>query len=698
VTSFENLHPTIQHHVVNTLGWRELRPLQEASIGPLRQGHHALLLAPTAGGKTEAAMLPILSAMVAEGWTGLSVIYVCPLKALLNNLHARLEHYCGWVGRTCARWHGDVLTAGRNKILAELPDCLLTTPESLEAMLISTRVEHRQVFAGVRAVIIDELHAFAGDDRGWHLLAVLERITRLAGREIQRVGLSATIGNPEALLGWMAGHCRGERTLVQIPPAADAPQPEVQVDFVGDIENAARVIAALHGGEKRLVFCDSRARVEQLAIHLRAAGIATHVSHSSLSADERRRAELAFAEGGNCVIVATSTLELGIDVGDLDKVIQIDAPATVASFLQRLGRTGRRAQATRNCLFLALSDESLLQGIGLLNLWRQGYVEPIVPPTEPLHLFAQQLIALILQERAIGRHDWETWIGRLPAFQGLLRTEVEAILQHLVDVGYIQQDGETWTIGPLAESELGRRHFSELVSVFTSPPLFSVWQGRIHLGSVEENALHASEGKAALIALGGRAWRVTDVSWTKRRLEVVPEPGAAHTHWMGGVRALRFELCQAMREALRSDESYGYLSQRGKIRLKELRAEFSWLKANRSGIRLGGDRAVEWWTYAGRSTNQWISDVAADKLQLHCSGEDLRLRIEGNLDAVHRLVKILAENPAGQPRASVVAAKFSDLLPDEAKARLIAQRAYRAADIRSFVNKVKANMAPRDAQ
>ncbi len=408
--SFSQLHPAVQHHIVNSLGWRQLRPLQQESIGPLFAGEHALLLAPTAGGKTEAAFFPVLSRMLQEEWAGLSVLYLCPIKALLNNLHGRLHQYCAWGGRSVELWHGDVSDRDKQAIRREQPDVLLTTPESIEVLLTTKRSDPRTFFAGVQVVIVDELHAFAGDDRGWHLLAVLERVSRLAGRRLQRIGLSATIGNPDGLLTWFAGHAGGERRVIA-PAAGGSVEPELRLDHVGTLDNAATVISRLHRGEKRLVFVDSRAKVEQLAAGLRGRDVQTHVSHSSVSLDERRRAETAFAEGSDCVIVATSTLELGIDVGDLDRVIQIDAPGTVASLLQRLGRTGRRPGTSRNCLFLTTSDDAFLRAAGLLDLWSRGYVEPIEPPSNPYHLFAQQILALSLQTGGLGRHEWRDWLG-----------------------------------------------------------------------------------------------------------------------------------------------------------------------------------------------------------------------------------------------------------------------------------------------
>jgi len=317
-------------------------------IGPIQRGENVLVQAQTAGGKTEAAVLPTLSRVVTESFPPLSVLYVCPLRALLNNQIDRLEKLFGMVGHRAGLWHGDVTAANKKRLLADPPTCLLTTPESLEAILTSQSMRGDQILSRVKTVIIDEVHAFAESDRGWHLLGVLSRLERLGGNQIQRIGLSATVGNPEFIANWMDGRNRAVTVLRTAPSAV---VPEVQLDHVGDLGNAAIVISKLHAGEKRLVFCDSRSRVEELSSMLRALGTRTFVIHGSLSRDERALTERAFAEEKSCVIVATSALELGIDIGDLDRVIQIDSPGRVASFLQRMGRTGRHPGTIPNCLF-----------------------------------------------------------------------------------------------------------------------------------------------------------------------------------------------------------------------------------------------------------------------------------------------------------------------------------------------------------
>ena len=443
MNNFSALHPALQHHIVNSLGWRELRPFQQAVIPTILNGQHLIMLAPTAGGKTEAAFFPVLSRMLCEGWSGLSVLYVCPIRALLNNLDVRLQRYCSLLGRRSGLWHGDIKAWSRKQILREPPDCLLTTPESLEAMLVSPNIDCRRLFHQLRVVIIDEIHAFAGDDRGWHLLAVLERITRLAGRELQRLGLSATIGNPEALVDWLAGSCT--KACHVFSPSEHNSLAEVELDYVGSLQNAAIVISRLHRGEKRLVFVDSRSRAEHLAQELRQLDVETFVTHSSLSQEQRHAAEDAFASRDDCVIVATSALELGIDVGDLDRVIQIDAPSTVSSFLQRMGRTGRRPGTTRNCLFLATKDEALVQGAGVIDLWSTGYIEPVMPPLQPWHILAQQLMALALQENGIGRQDWLGWVRHVPAFSHMPMEQIHRLVSWMLQQQILWDDqGILW--------------------------------------------------------------------------------------------------------------------------------------------------------------------------------------------------------------------------------------------------------------
>jgi len=689
--SADALDPVLLHHIVNSLGWRDLRPLQEAAVTPLLRGDDALLIAPTAAGKTEAAIFPLLTRMTADKWSGTSLLYVCPLKALLNNLQPRLERYIGWIGRRAAIWHGDVGSSARKALLWDRPDVLLTTPESLESMLVSTNVDHRLFFEGLQAVVVDEVHAFAGDDRGWHLLAVLERLTHLIGRPLQRVGLSATVGNPPELLRWLQGSGHGTRpsavVALDAPPQASpggAPAGEVELDFVGSLDNAATVIAALHAGEKRLVFCEARQTVEELGQLLRGRGVTTFLSHASLSAEERRRSEQAFAEARDCVIVSTSTLELGIDVGDLDRVIQIDAPPTVASFLQRLGRTGRRADTTRNCLFLALDHRSLVEAAALLCLWGGGWVEPIAAPPEPRHIVAQQILALCLQEHRVGDQVWSQWWNGLEPFG----RSADVVVRYLVDHGYLDSDDGMFFIGPAAELVFGRRHFMEMTAVFTGPPEFTVLMGRTELGRVDPSLLVEEVQGERRLLLAGRSWRVTYIDWRRRRCFVEPADGGGRARWMAfGWSGLSYELTQAIRQVLLGADPPVRLTRRATVALGHERSLREGLVHPGGSLIVRHDSGdVRWWTWAGFRANATLAATLSEVVDPVHRFDDRQIRLRDDLTpaAWHDAVGDAASRlclPNVSEKA-LVGLKFSAALP---KRLAMATLAARLADLDAAV-------------
>jgi ATP-dependent Lhr-like helicase len=470
-------------------------------------------------------------------------------------------------------------------------------------MLISTKVDRAAWFANVRVVIVDELHAFAGDDRGWHLRAVVKRIEAYAKQPIQRIGLSATVGNPDELLDWFAGS--GERQI--IGSSSVTTDADVTIDHVGSMANAATVISRLYRGAKRLVFCDSRSKVEELAVSLRAMNTRTFVSHSSLSASERKLAETAFAEEQDCVIVATSTLELGIDVGDLDYVIQIDSPSTVSSFLQRMGRTGRRTGSRRNCLFLTTSDEAFLLACAITTLWREKYVEHIRPPPLPWHMVAQQMMALVLERPGLPAHEVVDVAQR--QFPELDATTVATVFEFMVMKGILFVSSGLASMGPEGEKLFGRGHFLDLLSAFASPMVLAARHGATELGYVDPMAVAQQRDGPTVLLLGGRSWKVTAVDWSKRTVSVEPTDDRGKSRWLGTSRWLGFEVCQAMRRVLlhEGDAELG-LSKRGVQQLDEVRDLIT--APERQGAllleHLPSGR-LRWWTFAGGAVNSALA-------------------------------------------------------------------------------------------
>lgn len=602
--AFEQLSPAMQYQIVNGLGFRGLRPIQERTIEAVLAGHNCVVLAPTAGGKTEAAFFPLLSQMDLLDWRPVSVIYVTPIRALLNNQEERLSRYAALIGRRVFKWHGDVGPAQRRAFLKDPADVLLTTPESLEVMLMSPNIPARRLMAGLRAVVIDEVHAFAGDDRGGHLSALLERLSRYCGQDVQRIGLSATVGNPAEILAWAAGSSRRQGQVVAV--AGTAAAPELVLDYVGSEENAARVVGRLHPGKKRLVFVDSRRGVEAVGRALLGAGVSAFVTHSSLAAAERRRAEEAFAHGQDCVIVATSALELGIDIGDLDHVLQVDCPTTVAGFLQRLGRSGRREGTRANCTFLATDDEALVRSAALLRLHRAGYVEDVAPRRCAAHLFAHQVMALSRQEAGIPEGDIWGWIGPATAVAGLAEGDRREIIEHMVSEEILVRDGARLLLGPRGERLYGARHFLELYAVFSTPATFTVYWGAEEVGTVEAFFLEQTDPGALCFTLGARSWQATSIEWGRGVLQVQPATQGRAARWRGQMVVLHRALCQAMREVLVSEEEDERWSRRARERMKGIREEYGFLREAQTPL-VPGQGGYRLWNFAGGKANNLLA-------------------------------------------------------------------------------------------
>lgn len=684
-TPFSRLNPSLQYHIVNTMGWPALRPLQSEAISPVLDGENCLFLAPTAGGKTEAAVFPMLTRIADDGWAPLSVLYIAPLRALLNNLYPRLEQYAQFTGHRVALWHGDVGDSQRKKIVAEPPDILLTTPESLEAMLISRRVNEDWFFPNLRAIVIDEVHAFANGDRGWHLLSVLERLTRVCQHDLQRLGLSATVGNPEELLAWIAGSSAAPQRVIN-PPAQVIAEPEVTLDYVGSLDNAGLMISQLHRGEKRLVFVDSRRRAEELADRLRTLEIEVFVSHGSLGQDERRRSETAFAESANCVIVATSTLELGIDVGDLDRVIQIGAPGTVASFLQRIGRTGRRDGASRNALFLAIDDDELILAAGLLQLWGTGFVENADPPPFPLHMLGQQILALSLQEAETGldRSSWTEAFGDPPSLGRDVLARAPDLIENLLEQDYLFEDGGLLSIGDEASRRWGGRNFMELMASFTSDPMYTVLHGRSEVGSVPDQTLIAvfanKTGPPALL-LAGRTWEVLEVDWKRRKVHVQPSASQGSVRFPGTAVPLSFEICQAMQRVVAGEDPPVMITERAKKRLAEIRALLPGVEPGSTTVLEEEDgELIRWWTFAGLRANIDLAARLAPVRDQVGQGSNLFIKIDKGTLARNRDPRVLADRDSDLMEMLRIAdwatrgLKLASLLTDEMAQEIVIRR------------------------
>jgi ATP-dependent Lhr-like helicase len=681
--SLHRLHPHLQHAITHELGWRSLRPVQELTIDAVLDGCNTVVLAPTAGGKTEASIFPVMSRILTEQPRPVAVLYICPIRALLNNQEERLQGYARMVGLEVFKWHGDVADSRKNHFREHPAHILMITPESLEVMMISARTDVRALFPDLQAVIIDEVHAFAADDRGAHLMSLLERLVALTGRDVQRIGLSATVGNPEAIGAWLQGS--SERAFRLVDPPRPKASRTLRVERSDDVLAAAAAIARLGRGRKTLVFVESRSKAEVVAHALAGRGVEVFIHHSSVSRADRALAEEQFARGSNTAIVCTSTMELGIDVGDLDQVVQVDAPASVASFLQRIGRTGRRAGTQATCTFFCLSGESLLQSLAVLRLAEAGWVEDVRPTREAVHVLAHQVMALVLQEHGLSRHALTPTIAAAAPFRGLSEGRTRALIDTMVARDILYEADGRLSLGRLGEERYGRKNFFELYAVFSAPPMLRVQHGNQDIGFVQSIflSMHDRADGPLCFRLAGRAWEVVDVAWGKGVLYVrAAEKGRVPT-WLGLPGVLSAPLCAAIREVLRAPRAEeAWLGGTAAAELAELRESYAGLlEAGEAPVEDHGD-SVQWHTFAGGAVNRLLAAAlgratghrwAPGNLSLKCRD----IGFVAACEAIRGLVGVDWERLASVAAAELMRGdltKFQPCMPDDEVDRLLADR------------------------
>ena len=607
-SAYFRLSERLQRGIASVLKWSSLRPVQEATIDAVRGGNNALVLAPTAGGKTEAAFFPILDALHAQPTEGVGCVYVSPLRALLNNQEGRIDRLAGLVGLDAFKWHGDVPGGPRKRFLEQPADVLLTTPESLEVILMTGRASEHRLFEHLRFVVIDEIHALAADDRGAHLLAVVERLARLTNRDVQRVGLSATVGNPEGLARWMQGTSDRPWTVVD-PPRERIPR-RVAARHVGKgVEETAAEAVPLARGRKSIFFTQGRADTERIRQSFARLGVPAFVHHSSVSRELREEAEARFmGTEGPATLISTSTLELGIDVGDLDLVLQLDSPFTVSSFLQRMGRTGRRPGTHQHLEFFTSKEEPLLRAAALVNLARAGFVEVVEPSRANTPVFLHQILAQVVERSGVGRAAlWRVLRGPSP-FADIDRGAFDRIVEHLVQTDVLSEVDRVLTLGEAGERAFGGRNFFDLYSVFEASSEVTVKtpDGRV-VGTLEMGYVWQMQGKEFAFLLAGTEWRATEVDLDRALVIAVPIAGGKAPQWGGGGGILGREVAEEMRRLLLVDEALPFVDEAGRSHLEGMRTQWRpLLGADRCPLVRNGD-TLRIYTFAGGRINATLA-------------------------------------------------------------------------------------------
>ncbi len=649
--------PDFVKEYIYTRGWSELRSVQlEAARVIFETDHNLLISSSTASGKTEAAFFPILSDISddPDAARSISVLYIAPLKSLINDQFFRLEELLDASGIPVTHWHGDVGASHKSKLLKDPKGILQITPESLESMLINRSSDIPRLFGSLRYVIIDEIHSMIGADRGNQVLCQLERLGRLLGYHPRRIGLSATVGDLALTAEWL-GQGSGRETDAPVPERSplkwrlclehfyiqnddevQTGEPSLSTSPKEDRGGRASLDPGYEFlydavyGSKSLVFSNSREETEYVTATLRQIAKARGdsdvflIHHGNLSASLREDAELKMKDDDvrQAVTCATVTMELGIDIGKLDRVSQMGSPTTVSGFLQRLGRSGRRGSPPEmimvyredtplpNAPLPEIIPWELLRGIAIIDLYStERFIEPPRIKKMPLSLAFHQSLSILCSSGELTPKALAERVLSLPPLSELGKETYRALLVSMINNDYIQFTEERGLIVGLAGERIVNSF--KFYAVFKDSEDYTV-----RCQSEEIGTITTPPPKGDRFALAGRVWEVLEVDVPRKLIFVKGVDGKMEISWPGDSGEIHTRLLEAMREVLFNGKEYPFLGDNAKKRLSNARrvAENAGMDKNLV-VFLGGQSYVLFpWlgTRAFRTTRRMMQRYASE--------------------------------------------------------------------------------------
>jgi ATP-dependent helicase Lhr and Lhr-like helicase len=633
--AFQRLHPSIQEAIYRQ-GWDSLRPLQTDAIAAiLGTDRHLILSAATASGKTEAAFLPILSRICEERRPSVQAIYISPLKALINDQFGRLEALCEVAKIPVHRWHGDVSATEKKRLREQPGGVLLITPESLESNCTNYHSLLPALYAGLQFVVIDEMHAFLDSVRGVHLLSLLSRLCHKAGCQPRFIGLSATLGDflpaqafldrhkPSAVQVLVEeGELQGKELKViikaiprdsKLAPPEDPEAPEQAQEPISGLGLVAKDLAKRFREGSNLVFVNNRADAELLADELHQIAKAEFwprdpfvLHHGSLSRELRLEAEEGLRSGAEHTAVCTATLEMGINLGAVKAVAQIRPAWSMASLVQRIGRSGRKADEPQilrlYAMDIPLGKEptpsqrlfpDLLRSIAMIELRLEKWIEP--PPGARCHYstFVHQIFSVLKQTGgAKAPLIFEQLCARGP-FYRVTKTAFASILKSLAEHKLVEQMASGEII--LAPRGEGLCSGMEFYAAFSTPVEYAVeWEGR-KIGQLQQVAIPEAE---AHVLLGGKRWQVLETLHESRRVIVKPAHGHTKPLFLGRPGYIHSRILQTMRDVASGSGEYAYLDAAARENLAQARQAYTDLQLEAEPVQRTTD-GVAWFPWEG---------------------------------------------------------------------------------------------------
>ena len=529
--------------LIKEKGWNELTEIQRKAIKPIVSGMNVVIMAPTGSGKTEAALLPVLSNLIKESAEPVAVLYITPMKALINDIYKRISWWTERLGLRVAKKHGDITAKERAQRLKKVPHILITTPESLEIDLDWSK-KFREYLKNVRWVIVDEVHEFMGNKRGAQLAILLERLAYITKRDIQRIGLSATIGDPNWILKVLSGSSNREGAIISSENGRKMKLKVIFISEKGDFwkEATKKVLEELE--PPSLVFVNSRYAAERIKESLENLGaLDIYVHHSSVSPELRLEAEEKLKSGALRAVVCTKTLEVGIDVGAIRKVIQFRAPGGVTTLMQRVGRSGHSLERLPKGSVIAVGDIDFLESLAEARLALRSEVEPPWLRRMPLDVVAKEIVGMGLAGGVKPSEAFKIIKGS-PLSEWIDRKIFQELLDYLINNGMIKitkgliKPAHTfykiWKFRPQEDQSWWSRDFREFFSTIETNEMFTVrWNEKI-VGYIDANFVYKYLRGEDTIRLAGRTWEIKRIDPNFMRIEVVPSKRIAEIPlWKG---------------------------------------------------------------------------------------------------------------------------------------------------------------------
>lgn len=584
VNPFELLSTRIKK-IIFEMRWESLTPVQELAIPAVLTGNqHIIISAETASGKTEAAFLPVLSRIEDTATERLKVLYISPLRALINDQFERIETLCKYTDIPVHKWHGDVATQQKRQFVSEPAGILQITPESLEAIFVNRAGSLRKLFADIEFVIIDEIHAFLGRDRGVHLQSLLSRMEWYTQKPPRILALSATLGDMEGVKRWIDPVC--PETVCVVSTTEERTETLFALDYEEkrDEQIPNRIVQDIRALTKEysaMIFCNSRFQAEELGVHLNElAALEYHgcsgfqhyfIHHSSIDRKEREYVEQTMRSATNpCSVICTSSLELGIDIGPVDLVIQVDATWSVSSLKQRVGRSGRRRGKARIVQMYADDAMGLLQAIAVTELMREGWVEAAEEYPIPYDILFHQMLSICAERNGITTQKLVNILQALRPFVGIPAEAILQLLEHVYAHDFLELIGhDQWIVGWKCEQLL---RSPEFYAIFQTPKVYHVFDGERPVGTVEKNAWIDI---GAHILLAGRMWKIDTVDDANLTIRVVPATHGSPPRYSGMAVKRGHPIAKKMAQILFSQDEYPYLMPNTKRQLTLLRSQLA---------------------------------------------------------------------------------------------------------------------------